>query len=150
VKLAFGYLGAVAFVLALSSGTFHLRSDASWTTAQVAMQPIPARGAAVIHVQVRDVSTDGRRTWVRSIDVADALSDGPAPQVFEKNPFEIATHLPLAGVRRIHVDSEIGPGETADFQVNVSGAARGHHDGYVDVVLDGASYVRTKISVDVN
>lgn len=140
-------LGALAGagVLALVAPRTNTRHEERHLDVQVSASA--SGGMISIFVRARNLHAQRRRVYTASVDVSESLaaagrlelSRGGAPPRW----------VPFARVWRVPFDEEIAPGESRDLGLRIASAKPGRYEGAVDVVLDGTTWVRETVVVEV-
>lgn len=143
---------AIALSLSLIAPRLSRRRERDFLRVSVtATRAVPAGGDVTLHVIARNVHPARRRVFTEAIDLSSSLVSGGRPALAGAPGAEGPgiRRLPFADVWRVPFVEEIAPGEARSLAIHLADARPGRHDGWVDVVLDGSTWVRTPVAFEV-
>lgn len=142
-------LGGAAFV-SMMAPHFQARREARFLQVEVnATARAGAGGVVVVHVRGRNTHPSRRRVYPEWVDVSETLGRAGTVMTRGRGPGANARWVPITRSWRLPFAEEIPPGESRDLSLEIVDAKPGHYDGFVDVVLDGTSWVRSPVSFEV-
>lgn len=140
-------LGAIggAALTSLAGPRLRVRHEAEFL--HVTVSAAFANGFVSVFVRARNTHTERRRVFTRWIDIAETVVAGGRLTTASgaANP----RWLPIARTWRVPFEEEIAPGESRDLGLRIVDAEAGDHEGAVDVVLDGTTWVRKTVAFEV-
>ena len=144
--LAFAIL-ALGALLSLLGPRVRPRQEEKFLRVEVTARGAMRAGTTVVlRVAARNEHTARRRVYVSAIDVSESL--GAIGRVTAAGEVP-AKWIPIARAWRIPWDVEVVPGKPLDTTVRIHDVKPGTHDGFVDVVLDGSTWVRTPVTLTI-